>query len=114
MNRLLVVFSMSVIATVSFAQSSGMKGMEMKDTPMMKSDGKAGETHKGKGTVKSVDAANGTVRLDHEPIPSLKWPSMTMNFKAKDKAMLEGVKPGAKVEFSFTQSGKDYVITEIK
>ena len=114
MNRAFVVVSMSVLASTSFAQSSGMKGMEMKDMPMTKSNDKAGQTHKGKGMVKSVDAKNGTIGLDHEPIPSMKWPSMTMNFKAKDKAMLEGVKPGAKVEFSFTQSGKDYVITEIK
>jgi len=28
--------------------------------------------------------------------------------------MLENVKPGAKVEFSFMQSGKDYVVTDIK
>jgi len=31
-----------------------------------------------------------------------------------DKAMLEKVKPGAKVEFRFVQSGKDYVVTDIK
>jgi len=114
MNRILVVLAMSVLSTASFAQSGGMKGMEMKDMPMTKGDSKAGETHKGKGTVKSVDAQKGTVRLDHEPIPSLKWPSMTMNFKTKDKMMLDKVKPGDKVEFSFMQSGKDYVITDIK
>jgi Cu/Ag efflux protein CusF len=96
------------------AQSMDMKGMEMKDMPMKKGDGKAGATHKGKGIVKSVDAKRGTVNLSHEPIQSLNWPAMTMTFKAKDKAMLEKAKPGAKVEFSFVQSGKDYVVMDIK
>jgi Cu/Ag efflux protein CusF len=91
-----------------------MKGMEMKDMPMKKGDDKAGETHKGKGIVKSVDARKGTVSVSHDAIQSINWPAMTMTFKAKDKAILEKVKPGAKVEFSFVQSGKDYVLTEIK
>lgn len=74
----------------------------------------SGETHNGKGIVKSVDARSGTVSLAHDSIQSMNWPAMTMTFKAKDKAMLEKVKPGAKVEFSFVQSGKDYVVTDIK
>lgn len=74
----------------------------------------AAETHKGKGTVKAVDAAKGTVNLVHDPIKSMNWPAMTMMFKVKDKAMLDKVKPGDKVDFSFEQSGKDYVITDIK
>lgn len=64
MKRFLAAVSMSVLAAASFAQSGGMKGMEMKEMPMMNSDGKTGETHKGKGTVKSVDAKKGTVSLD--------------------------------------------------
>jgi len=100
-----------VLPVVGYAQSMDMKGMDM---PMKKGDGKAGETHKGKGTVKSVDATKGTVSVSHGPIQSMNWPAMTMTFKAKDKAMLENVKPGSKVEFSFVHSGKDYVLTDIK
>jgi Cu(I)/Ag(I) efflux system protein CusF len=114
MKRVLMVAAVIVLVPAAFAQSGGMKGMEMKDMPMTKADGKAGETHKGKATVKSVDAGNGTVSLSHEPIQSMNWPAMTMKFKAADKAMLKNVKPGAKVEFSFVQSGKDYVIMDIK
>lgn len=91
-----------------------MKGMEMKDMPMKKGEAKAAQEHKGSATVKSVDAGKGTVSLAHGPIQSMNWPSMTMTFKAKDKKMLENVKPGAKVEFSFVQAGKDYVLTDIK
>jgi Cu/Ag efflux protein CusF len=114
MKRVFSAIAVAVLASSAFAQSGGMKGMEMKDMPMMKSDGKAGEVHKGTGTVKSVDADKGTVNLAHGPIPSLKWPAMTMGFKARDKAMVEKLKPGQKIEFSFVQNGKDYVLTEIK
>jgi Cu(I)/Ag(I) efflux system protein CusF len=111
MKRVFMLVAISALVPTAFAQ---MKGMEMKDMPMKMGEGKAGETHKGKGTVKSVDAKKGTVNLAHDPIKSMNWPAMTMSFKAKDKAMLEKVKPGAKVEFSFEQAGKDYLITEIR
>ena len=114
MKRLLMVAAITVLAPAALAQTGGMKGMEMKDTPAKTTEAKAGPAHKGTGTVKSVDAGKGIVRLAHDPIQSLNWPAMTMNFKAKDKAVLGHLKPGAKVEFSFVQSGKDYVITEIK
>ncbi len=111
MKREILVVALAVLASSAQAQ---MKGMEMKDMPMKMGEGKAGETHKGKGTVRSVDVAKGTINLAHEPIKSMNWPAMNMTFKAKDKAMLEKVKPGAKVDFSFEQSGKDYFITDIK
>ena len=81
----------------------------------MKSDSKGeGQIHKATGKVTKIDRAAGAITIAHEPVPSMKWSSMTMAFKVKDKAMLEKVKPDAKVDFSFTQSGKDYVITDIK
>ena len=100
------------------AQSQGMGGMDMKGDMKgmdMKSGNKAkSRTHKGSGTVSKVDPAKGTVTIAHGPVESMKWPAMTMTFKAKDKTMLEKVKPGDKIDFSFTQSGKDYVVSEIK
>jgi Cu(I)/Ag(I) efflux system protein CusF len=104
------------------AQSGGMKGMNMKDMNMMEKDKKEKgiakksevRSHRGAGTVEKVDSTAGTVTIAHGPIQSLKWPSMTMRFGVKDKAMLENVKPGTKVEFGFVQLGKDYLITEIK
>ena len=111
MKRIALVFLVTVLASPAFAQ---MQGMDMKGMDM-KSDKKAtSQTHKGSGTVSKVDAQKGTVTIAHGPVESMKWPSMTMTFKAKDKAMLDKVKPGAKVDFSFVQSGKDYIVTEIK
>ena len=66
------------------------------------------------GVVKSVNAEKGTLTIAHEPIPSLQWPAMTMNFKASDAKLLGQAKPGAKIAFEFEQRGKDYVITSIR
>lgn len=99
------------------SEESKMKGMDMQKMDMkgMESDKKAeGQVHKATGKVTKIDRAAGAVTIDHEPVASMKWPSMTMAFKVKDKAMLDKVKQGAKVDFSFSQSGKDYVITNIQ
>jgi Cu(I)/Ag(I) efflux system periplasmic protein CusF len=113
----------------------GMKGMDMPKEcrDMMdkqpKSEGqgaakkggdkKAGEkksqakVHKGAGVPTKVDAAAGKVTIDHGPIQTLGWPAMNMTFTVKDKAMLDHVHQGNKVEFEFVQQGSDYVITKI-
>jgi len=73
-----------------------------------------GQTYKGVGVVKAVDPKKPGVTLAHEPIPSLRWPAMTMGFGVKDKALLEKLKPGMKIEFEMVQQGRDYVITSVK
>ena len=44
----------------------------------------------------------------------MEWPEMSMTFGVKDKALLDKLSLGQKVEFEFTQQGKDYVITSAK
>jgi Cu/Ag efflux protein CusF len=39
---------------------------------------------------------------------------MNMTFNARDKTMLGKLKPGDKVDFTFTPSGRDYVVIDIK
>ena len=113
-----IALSLSIIPLAD-AQSQGMGGMggmggmEMKGMDMKPAAGTQA-AHKTTGVVKKVDPKASTVTLAHDPVKSLNWPAMTMAFKAKDKAMLENVKPGAKMEFSFVQSGKDYVIIDMK
>jgi Cu(I)/Ag(I) efflux system membrane fusion protein len=72
--------------------------------------------YKGRGKVNAVDPARGFVELDHGPIPSLKWPSMTMGFVVENKAELGGIKPGDAVEFELRPKPNpdgDFVITRI-
>lgn len=72
------------------------------------------QTHKGVGIVKSIDRAAAKVTLKHDPINSLRWPTMTMEFAVKDKAMLEKLFPEKRVEFEFVLQGQQFVITSIK
>src|SRR5450830_588378 len=71
--------------------------------------------HQATGTVDGVDLKAGTVSLSHGPIASLKWPAMTMEFKTANAALLQALKPGAKVtvEFIERQPG-EWVITSVK
>jgi Cu/Ag efflux protein CusF len=66
----------------------------------------------GKGVVLKVDRANATVKLNHEPIPALNWPKMTMPFRLKEGALADQVKEGETVEFFLEKSGSDYVIVK--
>ena len=66
------------------------------------------------GVIRKLDPASGTITIKHGEIANLNMGAMTMSFKARDKKMLESVKPGSKIEFDFTKQGKDHVITSIK
>jgi Cu(I)/Ag(I) efflux system protein CusF len=72
------------------------------------------QSHKGTGVVTNIDRAGGKVTLKHDPIKSLNWPTMTMAFSVKDKAMLDKVAKDKKVEFEFVLQGQQFVITSIK
>jgi Cu/Ag efflux protein CusF len=66
----------------------------------------------GKGVVLKVDRDNATVKINHDPIPALEWPRMTMPFRLKESALADQVKEGDKVEFFLEKSGSDYVIVK--
>jgi Cu(I)/Ag(I) efflux system membrane fusion protein len=72
--------------------------------------------HSATGKIGRIDAKDGTLEISHDPIPALKWPAMTMMFRAADKALLANAKPGDEIEFDMlAEPGKDgdYVITRI-
>ena len=73
-----------------------------------------GGTHQATGVVTRVDAAKGKVSIKHDPVQSLNWPSMTMAFTVKDKALLDKMKKDRKIDFEFVEQGKDYVVTRVK
>jgi Cu/Ag efflux protein CusF len=71
------------------------------------------KTFPGHGTVNSVDAAGGKVNLSHDPIKTLKWPKMTMDFTVHDPTMLKDIKPGMEVDFELMKIVGTYQITKI-
>ncbi|HSO44396.1 MAG TPA: efflux RND transporter periplasmic adaptor subunit, partial [Rhodoferax sp.] len=71
--------------------------------------------HQASGTVDSVDLKDGSVSMNHGPVASLKWPAMTMEFKAANPALLQALKPGAKVDFEFVERQPgEWVMTSAK
>jgi len=71
--------------------------------------------HHAEGNIQTIDAASGAVSIAHGPVPSLKWPGMTMEFKLANSALLGSAKPGDKVAFEFVERGQgEYVITSLK
>jgi Cu(I)/Ag(I) efflux system membrane fusion protein len=72
-------------------------------------------SHHGVGNIKEMDWAHATVTIAHDPIASLNWPAMTMDFRAKDAALLRSLKPGQKVDFEIVEeSAGEYVIVRIQ
>ncbi|KXB32514.1 RND transporter [Dechloromonas denitrificans] len=71
--------------------------------------------NKAEGKVEEVDAKAGTVSITHGPVPSLKWPGMTMEFKPANEAIMKQLKPGAAIDFEFVERGQgEWVITSVQ
>ena len=88
----------------SAAPADGMSGMAMPAGTKM---------GKGTGTVTAIDAAKGTVTLDHGAIAELKWPAMEMGFTAKPE-VLAGIKVGDKVSFGIDWDGMSGTVTAMQ
>ena len=72
------------------------------------------QSHQAMGVVKRIDPAKGVVSLKHDPVKSLNWPGMTMDFNVRDPKQLAGVKLNQEVKFELVEEKGRYVITSIK
>ena len=69
----------------------------------------------GTGTVTSVMAGHGMIDLDHDPIPEIGWPAMTMSFRTVDGVDLSGLAAGDSVTFTLRETeGGDWLISDIE
>ena len=68
----------------------------------------------GTARIVTADPASGALTMQHDPIPALKWPAMTMGFDVRDKAILKGLKQGEAVEFDMVKEGGDFAVTAIR
>ena len=77
--------------------------------------GFAADAASGRGVVNRIDAAAGIANINHEAIPALKWPAMTMDFKVVDKQQLAALKPGQTVSFGLVKDATlGYVISHVE
>lgn len=107
------ILVLAAVATLSLSSISSYAKDEMA-APMPTSKATAQKDIVGKGIVVSENKSGGNVTLKHEAIPAIGWGAMTMEFKVKNKMMLDKVKKGDKVQFTLEPQGQDYVITSIK
>lgn len=70
------------------------------------------QVHKATGTFNKANP-DGSVSITHDPVKSLGWPGMTMDFQVKDKALLKSIKAGQKISFEIGKEASGYVITAI-
>ncbi len=72
-------------------------------------------THRGKGVIHALDFAHGVVTLAHEPIASLNWPAMTMDFRVLEPSLLQSFKPGQRIVFEMAEeSAGEFVLIHIE
>lgn len=74
-------------------------------------------SHQGAGKVASVDRAKSRIKLAHEPIKSLGWSAMLMDFTVAKASLLDGLKQGDAVQFELEKIKPDdlvWVIVKIK
>lgn len=70
--------------------------------------------HKAQGIVEGIDRKAATVTLNHGPVVTLKWPAMTMEFKAANSGLLDSLKTGQQVSFEFVERQPgEFVVTSI-
>ncbi|HID48304.1 MAG TPA: copper-binding protein [Chromatiales bacterium] len=68
----------------------------------------------GSGIVRSLMPDMNMVNLQHEPIPDLGWPGMTMDFRLAEGVSVEGLQEGDGVTFRLEERDGSYLITGIE
>jgi Cu(I)/Ag(I) efflux system membrane fusion protein len=82
---------------------------------MTASGNTAGVGHTAVGVLDEFDAKTGTMTITHEPVASLKWPTMTMEFVPANDAIARAVKPGTAISFEFVERKPgEWVVTKIE
>jgi Cu(I)/Ag(I) efflux system membrane fusion protein len=72
-------------------------------------------SHTAVGTLDDIDAKAGTLLITHEPVKSLNWPTMTMEFVPSNDAIAKAAKPGDAIAFEFVERKPgEWVVTKIE
>ena len=69
---------------------------------------------KGTGVITSLMIDHGMITMQHDPIESLGWPEMTMDFTTMKGVSLKGFAVGDAVEFELMKMDEKFLISAIK
>lgn len=116
---LMTLFAMPLALAACDTGEEAAEGEEMpmaEDTPAgdmpMAAAEQSVKTASAEGTVTAMDADQGTVTIDHGPVPAVDWPAMTMAFQA-DEAQRQSLAVGDEVTFEFRTSADGSEIVSI-
>lgn len=103
----------AVLLTASLQQPSSAENPKPASTHAMQTKTTdVGTKASATGTVTVVDAVAGKITISHGPVAELKWPAMTMTFKATP-TQIAAVHVGQKVDFDFVSKGMDATIIHV-
>ena len=107
-----VVVSANFLIDAESNLKAALSGMQKADgAPAAKP---AAVGHQAVGVLNAVDPTDGTVTISHEPIASLKWPAMKMDFVLANPSLVKDLKPGTAISFEFVERGPgEWVITSV-
>ena len=83
-------------------------------TAMQETQANMKEPITGTGVLREIQANENKVNMQHDPIPALGWPDMTMDFKVKPEVSLKELESGDAVEFELEEGDDGYVISVIR
>lgn len=98
---------------VSAPVAEALPAPAMADMPMAAEPQAAAGPITSMGKITAIDAAAGTVTLDHQAIPEVKWDAMSMGFTTTDPAMLKNLKVGDMVAFDLKSAAEPSKISRI-
>lgn len=78
---------------------SSLKGVTTRMAEMPAAGEAATKVHRGNGKIEAIN--KDAVTISHEPIPSLQWRPMTMEFKAPATGLPKNISQGSAVAFEF-------------
>lgn len=104
-----VCFSVLVVSTSVWSMDMGSENHSHSKNTIISE-----QTIHASGTVKSIAENHESIRIFHNPIPELKWPSMTMPFDVIDHELTHPLEVGDHVDFEFIQKDGKNVIVRMK
>jgi Cu(I)/Ag(I) efflux system membrane fusion protein len=72
----------------------------------------AAAVHEAVGRIVAFDGQ--TITLDHEAVPALQWPAMEMDFTLARPGLVQGLKPGDTVRFSFREAQQGHEVVALR
>lgn len=108
---IIIISTACLLVTPVFSQAMAAN-MDLPKNEQIKAD--PGKPSLTEAEVRKVYKNSGKITLKHKEIKNLDMPAMTMQFKVKDAAMLDGINAGDTVLFTAEQVKDELVVTSIR